>query len=109
MYRTFASCQDESNSHSSTRMHKHYKIQHNNAVHVPDYCLKKVSCAQNSKGETCTEKVKDLKRFPVKYSIKKLLALAGVAQWIEHWPVNQRITGSIPSQGTCLGCEPGTQ
>ena len=36
-------------------------------------------------------------------------ALAGVAQWIESWPVNQRVTGSIPSQGTCLGCWPGLQ
>ena len=36
-------------------------------------------------------------------------ALAGVAQWIEHRPVNQRITGSIPSQGTRLGCGPGPQ
>ena len=26
-------------------------------------------------------------------------ALAGVAQWIEHRPVNQRVIGSIPSQG----------
>ena len=25
------------------------------------------------------------------------------------WAVNQRVTGSIPSQGTCLGCEPGPQ
>ena len=24
-------------------------------------------------------------------------ALAGVAQWIEHWPVNQRVASSIPS------------
>ena len=24
-------------------------------------------------------------------------ALAGVAQWIEHWPVNHRVTSSIPS------------
>ena len=24
-------------------------------------------------------------------------ALAGVAQWVEHQPVNQRVTGSIPS------------
>ena len=30
-------------------------------------------------------------------------ALAGVAQWIEHWPVNQRVMGSIPGQGTYLG------
>ena len=34
-------------------------------------------------------------------------ALAGVAQWIEHSPANQKITGSIPSQGTCLGCRYG--
>ena len=36
-------------------------------------------------------------------------ALAGVAQRIERWPANQRVTGSIPSQGTCLGCRPGPQ
>ena len=29
--------------------------------------------------------------------------LAGVAQWTEHGPANQRVAGSIPSQGTCLG------
>ena len=34
-------------------------------------------------------------------------ALAGVAQWSECRPVNQRVAGSIPSQGTCLGCGPG--
>ena len=33
-------------------------------------------------------------------------ALAGVAQWIECWPVNQRAAGSIPGQGACLGCGP---
>ena len=36
-------------------------------------------------------------------------ALAGVAQWIECQPVNQRASSSIPSQGTCLGCGPGPQ
>ena len=36
-------------------------------------------------------------------------ALAGVAHWIELWPENQRVTGSIPSRGTCLGCRPGPQ
>ena len=36
-------------------------------------------------------------------------ALAGVAQWIERQPVNQRVTTLIPSQGTCLGCRPGPQ
>ena len=37
------------------------------------------------------------------------MALAGVAQWIEHWPTNLRVAGLIPSQGTCLGCGPGSQ
>ena len=37
------------------------------------------------------------------------LALAGVAQWIEHRPENQRVAGSIPSQGTGLGYRPGPQ
>ena len=37
------------------------------------------------------------------------VALAGVAQWIEHGTANQRVAGSIPSQGTCLGCRPGPQ
>ena len=37
-------------------------------------------------------------------SIKKQkTALAGVAHWIEHWPANQRVTGTNPSQGTWLG------
>ena len=35
--------------------------------------------------------------------------LAGVAQWIEHWPANQGIASSIPSQGTCLVYRPGPQ
>ena len=36
-------------------------------------------------------------------------APAGVAQWIEHQPANQRVTGSIPSQGTFLGSRPDPQ
>ena len=47
-----------------------------------------------------------LQRSPI-YSIsKRSEALAGVAQWIEHRPanqlVNQLVTGSVPSHGTCL-------
>ena len=42
-------------------------------------------------------------------NIIKDLALAGVAKCIECWPGNQRATGSIPSQSTCLGCGPGPQ
>ena len=37
------------------------------------------------------------------------LALAGVAQWIQCWPVNQRVAGLIPSQDKCLVCGPGPQ
>ena len=37
---------------------------------------------------------------------KVFFALAGVVQWIEHRPVSQRVAGSIPSQGTYLGCRP---
>ena len=36
-------------------------------------------------------------------------ALAGVAQWTERRPMNQRVAGSIPSQGTCLDLGPGPQ
>ena len=36
-------------------------------------------------------------------------ALAGVAQWTEHQPENLKVTGLIPSQGTCLGFRPGPQ
>ena len=45
----------------------------------------------------------------IAHYLKKYSALAGVAQWNEYWPENQRVTSSIPSQGTCLGCMPGPQ
>ena len=38
-----------------------------------------------------------------------ILALAGIAQWIESRPEHQRVAGLIPSQGKCLGCRPGAQ
>ena len=38
-----------------------------------------------------------------------ILALAGVAQWIEHRPVNQGVTGSIPGSGASLGFGMGPQ
>ena len=40
---------------------------------------------------------------------KENSALAGVAQWTERQPVNQRVTSSIPGQGTILGRGPGPQ
>ena len=30
-----------------------------------------------------------------------------MAQWIELQPVNRKVTGLIPGQGTCLVCSPG--
>ena len=41
------------------------------------------------------------------HSLKSVSALAGMAQWTECGPVNQRVACSIPSQGTRLGCGPG--
>ena len=38
-----------------------------------------------------------------------MLALAGVAQLTEHQPANQKVAGSIPNEGTFLGCGPGPQ
>ena len=35
--------------------------------------------------------------------------LAEVAQWTERCTGNKRVTGCIPSWGTCLGCRPGPQ
>ena len=43
------------------------------------------------------------------FLIEKNTDPAGVAQWAEHQPVNQRVTAWIPSQGTCLGLGPGPQ
>ena len=45
----------------------------------------------------------------LRLSVKKVFALAGVVQWIEHQPTNQGVAGSIPRQETCLGCGPGPQ
>ena len=47
-----------------------------------------------------------LRYFDLKVGVS---ALSGVAQWTECWPINQKVTGLIPGQGTCLGCRPGPQ
>ena len=49
------------------------------------------------------------KKIEVVLKNTHISALVGVAQWIEHWPVNQRVSGLVPSQGTGLGCGPGPQ
>ena len=37
------------------------------------------------------------------------IALAGVAQWTERHPANQKVADLVSSQGTCPGCGPGPQ
>ena len=53
----------------------------------------------------------NLQSYYYNYNESKILitALAGVVQWIDCWPANQKVAGLIPSQGTCLGCRPGLQ
>ena len=46
-------------------------------------------------------------RKELKFQLRNDHALAGVAQWTECQPANLKVGGSIPGQGTCLGCEPG--
>ena len=48
-------------------------------------------------------------RHSMTFETTKSKPSSGVAKWIEGQPVNQRVAGSIPSQGTCLGCGPGPQ
>ena len=40
---------------------------------------------------------------------KNQQALTGVAQLVGRLPESEKVTGSIPGQGTCLGCRPGPQ
>ena len=42
-------------------------------------------------------------------AFKAICALSGILQWVGSHPANQEVTGSIPSQGTCLGCGPSPQ
>ena len=49
-----------------------------------------------------------LSRLSGRYRNRKE-ALAGGAQWIECWHAYQRGGILIPSQGICLGCQPGPQ
>ena len=47
----------------------------------------------------------------LKTHLKISTALAGMAQliWVLDWTGEQRVAGSIPSPGTCLGCGPHPQ
>ena len=59
------------------------------------------------KTKICFLIIKLIHSHQVKF--RKFISPAGVAQWIEYGPTNQRVAGLIPSQGTCLGCGPGLQ
>ena len=66
-------------------------------------------CTQNIKKTLkIIIKIKILRTYQLQLKIH-IIVLAGVAQWIEHWPVNQEVASSIPSLGTFLGCGPGPQ
>ena len=52
---------------------------------------------------------KHVKRLCTLLAIRKMQALAGRAHWIGCQPANQKVAGSIPCQGMCLGCGPGPQ
>ena len=58
-----------------------------------------------------THKAQTIRQNIVKVDFIKMkkFALAAVSQWFESWPGNQRVSGSIPGQGTWLGCRPGPQ
>ena len=83
------------------------------------YCPKKCVChwvaSSQQLGEPCTFipilRTKIQRHSEIEVSdfvpIRLVLALAGVAQWTECWPVNPKVTGLIPGQGTCLGCRLG--
>ena len=45
--------------------------------------------------------------YYVKLFKRSPTSLTGVAQWTDLQPINQKVTGSIPSEGTGLGCGPG--
>ena len=60
------------------------------------------------------KKIETIKEIMISWTSSKhktsaLRALAGVAQWIKSWPMNQSVAGLIPSQDTCLGFGPGPQ
>ena len=72
----------------------YYILNHN--AEVGFHFLNKMPCGQTKSAEI-------LQTAALRCSIP---ALPGVAQWIEGRPVNRKVAGLIPSQGTCLGCRP---
>ena len=56
-----------------------------------EFVLRPISCAQKHLGQKCLWGP----------------GWCGSVDWA--WPADQRVSSSIPSQGTCLGCKPGSQ
>ena len=59
--------------------------------------------------EAIYKKIQAIGFYLYKVQRERNYALAGVTQWIECLPLNQRVAGSILTQGTCLCCGPGPQ
>ena len=89
------------------------------------YCLTGHQCTQGSQAQDLTiirkttdgeviqkahqGSVRKMRKNTKQWQIISLNAMSGIARWIKHRPENQRVAGSIPSQGRCLGCGPGLQ
>ena len=72
-------------------------------------CKSRLRDKQNDKQLICGFVGNKLKEVQIGVNVSRVHILASVSQWIECQSVNQRVAGSIPSQGMCLGCRPCPQ
>ena len=63
----------------------------------------------NGEGDITIDKANTFEKLELQLKIFTERVLAGMAQWIELWPVNRKVASSIPRQGTCVGLGPGLQ
>ena len=66
----------------------------------PSLCLR---IAPSCTTQHCSHLGVCLPSLPLDYTIP-CKGQASVAQWVGHRPATQKVTSSIPSQDTCLGC-----
>ena len=68
---------------------------------------KEINCQEVQEAQRVPKKLDPRRHTPrhIIITLPKIKdkALPGVAQWIEHVPVNRRVTSSIPSLGHMLG------
>ena len=100
---SICSCQDSSRPLVEIVHNLFYIVQHKRRYPVEQFFL------VNSKEITFVTSFPHNLVLTASYRKRIYPALTGVAQWIKCQPVNQRSASSSPSQGTCLGCEPGPQ